>query len=283
MVRRAAGPPAAGEPAGAAGRAARRPFRQLPAEYSCVGAPPPLRHITHAVRLGPALPGVEIACAEEAWPVLEHGADLVLLQHALDFAVSPHRLLREAARCVRPGGLSADRRRSTPGACGGCATGWPPTPWPRRAASLRRAWPTGCTCWASRWRNAGFGCYRPPLSFAGAGRRGWALSSPGPTAGSYRAAASICWWRASWSSGLRPLPRPRRATLAPLLRGARGQGQPAHPRQLKQLMSEQGRDLYRWRLQGQSRPRWLGRLLVYKGARRSCGAASPTPPTTAWS
>lgn len=65
---------------------------------------PPMQQISHCIRLGPPLPGVEIACEESAWPVLEHAADVVLLQHALDFALSPHQLLREAARCVRPGG-----------------------------------------------------------------------------------------------------------------------------------------------------------------------------------
>ena len=72
--------------------------------YGFGGELPPQRQIAHYVRLGPPLPGVEIACEEGAWPVLEHAADVVLLQHALDFAVSPHQLLREAARCVRPGG-----------------------------------------------------------------------------------------------------------------------------------------------------------------------------------
>lgn len=73
--------------------------------YGFAGAGlPPLQQLSHSVRLGAPLPGVEIACEEDAWPVLEHAADVVLLQHALDFAVSPHQLLREAARCVRPGG-----------------------------------------------------------------------------------------------------------------------------------------------------------------------------------
>ena len=61
-------------------------------------------NIQRGVRLGPPLPGVEIACDECAWPLGEHAADVVLLQHGLDFCLSPHRLLREAARSVRPGG-----------------------------------------------------------------------------------------------------------------------------------------------------------------------------------
>jgi len=60
--------------------------------------------IKRSVRLGAALAGVEIVCEEQAWPLGEHAADVVLLQHGLDFSLSPHALLREAARSVRPGG-----------------------------------------------------------------------------------------------------------------------------------------------------------------------------------
>ncbi|CAD5110352.1 class I SAM-dependent methyltransferase [Zestomonas carbonaria] len=60
--------------------------------------------IQRRVHLGANLPGVEIVCEEQAWPLSEHAADVVLLQHGLDFCLSPHGLLREAARCVRPGG-----------------------------------------------------------------------------------------------------------------------------------------------------------------------------------
>lgn len=60
--------------------------------------------IKRSVRLGPALPGVEIQCEEQSWPIGEHAADVVVVQHGLDFSLSPHALLREAARSVRPGG-----------------------------------------------------------------------------------------------------------------------------------------------------------------------------------
>lgn len=66
--------------------------------------PPRAKKIQHSVHLGPPLPGVKIACREDAWPLSEGSADLVLLQHGLDFSRSPHGLLREAARTVRPGG-----------------------------------------------------------------------------------------------------------------------------------------------------------------------------------
>ncbi|HCV78686.1 MAG TPA: SAM-dependent methyltransferase, partial [Pseudomonas sp.] len=60
--------------------------------------------LRHAVRIGPPLGDVDIVCEEGAWPLGEHAADVVLLQHGLDFSLAPHRLLREAALSVRPGG-----------------------------------------------------------------------------------------------------------------------------------------------------------------------------------
>lgn len=65
---------------------------------------PVAAQIQRTVRVGAPFSGVEIACEEQAWPLGEHAADVVLLQHGLDFSLSPHGLLREAARSVRPGG-----------------------------------------------------------------------------------------------------------------------------------------------------------------------------------
>lgn len=65
---------------------------------------PVAAQIQRSVRVGAPFSGVEIACEEQAWPLSEHAADVVLLQHGLDFSLSPHGLLREAARSVRPGG-----------------------------------------------------------------------------------------------------------------------------------------------------------------------------------
>jgi len=67
-------------------------------------SPPDARQIQHSVRLGAPFKGVEIVCEEQSWPLTEHAADVVVLQHGLDFSLSPHGLLREAARSVRPGG-----------------------------------------------------------------------------------------------------------------------------------------------------------------------------------
>ncbi len=66
--------------------------------------PPTAPQVQRNVRLGAPLPGVEIVCEEQAWPLSEHAADVVVLQHGLDFSLSPHGLLREAASSVRPGG-----------------------------------------------------------------------------------------------------------------------------------------------------------------------------------
>jgi SAM-dependent methyltransferase len=66
--------------------------------------PPDAPQVQRNVRLGAPLPGVEIVCEEQAWPLSEHAADVVVMQHGLDFCLSPHGLLREAARSVRPGG-----------------------------------------------------------------------------------------------------------------------------------------------------------------------------------
>jgi SAM-dependent methyltransferase len=65
---------------------------------------PDAAQIQRSVRVGAPFSGVEIVCEEQAWPLTESAADVVLLQHGLDFSLSPHGLLREAARSVRPGG-----------------------------------------------------------------------------------------------------------------------------------------------------------------------------------
>lgn len=180
----------------------------------CAGELALPRQITHGVRLGPALPGVEIVCAEEAWPVLEHGADLVVLQHGLDFALSPHQLLREAARCVRPGGhllvlglhpwslwglhrsLASDAL-----ARAHCITPGRLTDWLRLLGFALE--------------NCRHGCYCPPLSSPGwqsrlQGVERWAAELQLPGAGCYLLAAR------KLVAGLRPLPESRRGLLAPL-------------------------------------------------------------------
>lgn len=65
---------------------------------------PNAQQIQRSVRVGAPFKDVEIACEEQSWPLTEHAADVVVVQHGLDFSLSPHGLLREAARSVRPGG-----------------------------------------------------------------------------------------------------------------------------------------------------------------------------------
>jgi len=129
----------------------------------CAEAPPSAPQVQRNVRLGAPFPGVEIVCEEQAWPLSEHAADVVVLQHGLDFSLSPHGLLREAAMAVRPGGhllVVGINPWSTWGVCHLLGKG-----------ALRKA---RCIS-ASRvgdWLNLlgfalekrRFGCYRPPLS-----------------------------------------------------------------------------------------------------------------------
>jgi SAM-dependent methyltransferase len=137
------------------------------------------------VRLGAPLPGVEIVCEEQAWPLSEHAADVVVLQHGLDFCLSPHGLLREAAGSVRPGGHLLIIGIN------------PWSAWGLRHAfahdALRKARcisPSRVADWLNllgfALEKRRFGCYRPPLAsaawkarLAGLERLGDGWQSPG--------------------------------------------------------------------------------------------------------
>ncbi|MDY0249289.1 MAG: methyltransferase domain-containing protein [Pseudomonas sp.] len=60
--------------------------------------------LRHQISIGDRQLAVEVHCAEDKWPIAADSIDVVVLQHSLDFSVSPHAVLREAAQCVRPGG-----------------------------------------------------------------------------------------------------------------------------------------------------------------------------------
>lgn len=64
--------------------------------------------VSHKFIVAPALElGLghnSVIAANEALPIERNSLDVVILHHALDFAQSPHQVLREAARVLRPGG-----------------------------------------------------------------------------------------------------------------------------------------------------------------------------------
>ena len=177
--------------------------------------PPSAPQVQRNVRLGAPLPGVEIVCEEQAWPLSEHAADVVVLQHGLDFCLSPHGLLREAARSVRPGGyllISGVNPWST---------------WGLRHYFARDGFrqarcisPNRLADWLSllgfALEKRRFGCYRPPLSAPAwqarlAGLERWGASLHAPGAGFYLLVAR------KLVVGLRPLRPVPRASMGKLL------------------------------------------------------------------
>ena len=177
--------------------------------------PPKAPQVQRNVRLGAPLPGVEIICEEQAWPLCEHAADVVVLQHGLDFSLSPHGLLREAARSVRPGGyllISGVNPWST---------------WGLRHYFARDGFrqarcisPNRLADWLSllgfALEKRRFGCYRPPLSAPAwqarlAGLERWGASLHAPGAGFYLLVAR------KLVVGLRPLRPVPRASMGKLL------------------------------------------------------------------
>ena len=177
--------------------------------------PPKAPQIRCNVRMGAPLAGVHIACEEQAWPLGEHAADVVVLQHGLDFCLSPHGLLREAARSVRPGGyllISGVNPWST---------------WGLRHYFARDGFrqarcisPNRLADWLSllgfALEKRRFGCYRPPLSAPAwqarlAGLERWGASLHAPGAGFYLLVAR------KLVVGLRPLQRARREPMGKLL------------------------------------------------------------------
>lgn len=177
--------------------------------------PPQAPQVQRTVRLGAPLPGTEIVCEELAWPLSEHAADIVVLQHGLDFCLSPHGLLREAASSVRPGGhllIIGINPWSTWGV--------------RRLFSrgaLRKARcisPSRVVDWLNllgfALEKRRFGCYRPPFASANwqarlQGLEGWGHSRQALGGGFYLLVAR------KLVVGLRPLRQVRREPLGKLI------------------------------------------------------------------
>ncbi|MBB2497196.1 class I SAM-dependent methyltransferase [Aquipseudomonas ullengensis] len=177
--------------------------------------PPAAPQIRCNVRLGAPLAGVDIACEEQAWPLGEHAADVVVLQHGLDFSLSPHGLLREAAHSVRPGGYLL-------------IVGVNPwSTWGLRHLFARDGFrqarciaPTRLADWLSllgfALEKRRFGCYRPPLASAAwqsrlARLETWGSAWQAPGAGFYLLVAR------KLVVGLRPLRPVQRASMGKLL------------------------------------------------------------------
>ncbi len=171
--------------------------------------------IQQLVRLGAPFPEVDIVADEQAWPLGENAADAVLLQHALDFSRSPHGLLREAARSVRPGGhllilginpLSAWGLRHLIARDG-----------LRRARCIA---PSRVGDWLSllgfALEKRCFGCYRPPLASPAwqarlARLETWGERAQAPAGGFYLLVAR------KLVVGLRPLRQSQRPAMGKLL------------------------------------------------------------------
>lgn len=171
--------------------------------------------IKRNVRIGPSLPGVDIVCEEQSWPIGEHAADVVVIQHGLDFSLSPHALLREAARSVRPGGHLLIIGVNPWSAWGA-----------RRLVSRKPLRHARCirSTRVSDWLNLlgfalekrRFGCYCPPLSSSRWQTRLAGLESIGqrfqvPAGGFYLLVAR------KLTIGLRPLRQDRRERMGQLL------------------------------------------------------------------
>ncbi|HKS12834.1 MAG TPA: SAM-dependent methyltransferase [Pseudomonas sp.] len=181
----------------------------------CAEAPPAAPRVQRNVRLGAPLPGVEIVCEEQAWPLGEHAADVVVLQHGLDFSLSPHGLLRQAASSVRPGGHLLIIGIN------------PWSSWGMRHLFGRGALRKARCISASRvgdWLNLlgfalekrRFGCYRPPLASPAWQQRlaGWEQ-----VAGRWQSAGGGVYLLVARKMvvGLRPLRQARREPMGKLL------------------------------------------------------------------
>lgn len=171
--------------------------------------------IKRSVRLGPPLAGVEIVCEEQSWPIGEHAADVVVVQHGLDFSLSPHALLREAARSVRPGGHLLIVGVNPWSAWG--ATRLVSRKAFRHARCIR---PTRVSDWLNllgfALEKRRFGCYCPPLSSSQWQARLSGLELAGqrlqlPAGGFYLLVAR------KLMVGLRPLRQSRRERMGQLL------------------------------------------------------------------
>lgn len=174
---------------------------------------PARERVRHVIRLGMQHPGSELLSEEAAWPVREHAADAVLLLNALECADSPHQLLREAARCVRPGGHLV-MVGVNPWSLWGLRGRWC-GPAEQRLHPLS---PARLIDWLHllgfALEHRQFGCYRPPLCMSRAG----GCSRVEQVAQRLQLPGGGCYVLIACKrvAGLRPLPESRRAPRLPL-------------------------------------------------------------------
>ncbi len=279
---RPAGQPDAGRGATPVVRRADPLLRWLPgALRTACRTAPSTGQIQRGVRLGRRC-RAWTSLRRGAWPLSEHAADVVLLQHGLDFCLSPHRLLREAARTVRPGGHLL-------------LIGINPwSLWGIRhyfagdALRQARCIPPSRAC---DWLNLlgfalekrRFGCYRPPLASAA-----WAIAPGSPGALGRRLAVfgrrllSIGGTQAG--RGVAPVAPEQARTARSAGAHAGGESQPARFRNLGMTDKEQVVIYTDGACKGNPGARRLGgRCSSTRAPSESFGAASRTPPTTAWS
>lgn len=71
----------------------------------CITVPRPRRRLPRRRYNANVTPGRAVArgevCEEQAWPLSEHAADVVVLQHGLDFCLSPEACVKPPAPCVQ--------------------------------------------------------------------------------------------------------------------------------------------------------------------------------------
>lgn len=106
--------------------------------YNALDDAPLVTDVRHQVRLGCDSQPQELYVDESGWAVQPEAADVVILQHSLEFARSPYDLLREAARAVRPGGHLLLLVRNPWGLCASRGGPWPQAH--RLAASRVAEW-----------------------------------------------------------------------------------------------------------------------------------------------
>ncbi len=163
-----------------------------------VPTPRPRRpQVQRNVRLGAPLPGVEIICEEQAWPLLRARCRRGGAAARPGFLPVAPRSAARSGQQRTPWRAPADCRDQPLEQLRACAISSPRMPCARRAASHLHGSPTGSTCWALRWRNAASGAI-VRRSLPKCGKAACPAGNARPVAGNWQVAASMYWLRAKW-------------------------------------------------------------------------------------